>query len=76
MRASPRLLLPLPLLLALAVSNGAYAQQQPGGPPPPPPAVTVVSLKAETVTLTRELPGRTNPYRVAEVRPQVSGIIQ
>jgi len=76
MRAPSKILLPLPLLLALAVSNGAYAQQQPGGPPPPPPAVTVVSLKAETVTLTRELPGRTNPYRVAEVRPQVSGIIQ
>lgn len=76
MRASPRLLLPLPLLFALAVSNGVRAQQQPGGPPPPPPAVTVVSLKAETVTLTRELPGRTHPYLVAEVRPQVSGIIK
>jgi len=26
--------------------------------------------------LTKELPGRTSPYRVAEIRPQVSGIIQ
>lgn len=46
-------------------------------PPPqmPPAAVTVVTLKAEPVTLTRELPGRTNPYLVAEVRPQVTGIV-
>ena len=36
----------------------------------------MVTLKPETVTLTRELPGRTNPYLVAEVRPQVSGIIE
>ncbi len=41
----------------------------------PPPAVTVVTLKAQPVTLSRELPGRTTPYRVAEVRPQVTGII-
>ena len=75
MRASLRFLLPLPFLLAGAVYNEVHAQQ-PGGPPPPPPAVTVVTLKAETLTLTRELPGRTHPYVVAEIRPQVSGIIQ
>lgn len=39
-------------------------------------AVTVVTLKTEPVTLTRELPGRAVPSLVAEVRPQVSGIIQ
>lgn len=38
--------------------------------------VTVVTLQPQTVTLTRELPGRTSPYLVAEVRPQVSGIIK
>lgn len=74
-RASLRFLLPLLLLFTSVVSNDACAQQ-PGGPPLPPPAVTVVTLKAETVTLTRELPGRTKPYLVAEVRPQVSGIIK
>ncbi|MBW3566539.1 MAG: efflux RND transporter periplasmic adaptor subunit, partial [Proteobacteria bacterium] len=42
----------------------------------PPPAVTVVTLDAGPVTLTRELPGRTNPFLVAEVRPQVSGVIK
>ena len=41
-----------------------------------PAAVTVVTLKSETVTLTRELPGRTSPFLVAEVRPQVSGIVK
>jgi len=49
-------------------------------PPPPaaPPAmeVGVVTLQPQTVTLTRELPGRTSPYLVAEVRPQVGGIVK
>jgi membrane fusion protein (multidrug efflux system) len=38
--------------------------------------VTVVTLEAEPVTLTRELPGRTSAFLVAEVRPQVSGIVK
>lgn len=40
------------------------------------PEVTVVTLKAQRVTLTRELPGRTTAYLVADVRPQVSGIVE
>lgn len=39
------------------------------------PEVGVVTLKAEPFILTAVLPGRTRPFRVAEVRPQVSGII-
>lgn len=66
---------PLALALALTACSDA-GSQQPGQPPQPPPAVTVVTLQPEAVTLTRELPGRTTPYLVAEVRPQVSGIIQ
>ncbi len=42
----------------------------------PAPEVTVFTMKAAPVALTRELPGRTNASLVAEVRPQVSGIIQ
>lgn len=38
--------------------------------------VTVVTLSAEAITLTRELPARTSPYLIAEVRPQASGIVQ
>ena len=41
-----------------------------------PPAVDVVTLRAQPVTLTREVPGRTRASQIAEVRPQVSGIIR
>jgi membrane fusion protein (multidrug efflux system) len=50
-----------------------------GGPPQggyPPPAVTVVTLKPQEVSLTRDLPGRVSAFLVAEVRPQVSGIVK
>ena len=40
------------------------------------PDVGVVTLHNEDVLLSSDLPGRTSAYRVAEVRPQVSGIIQ
>ena len=39
------------------------------------PLVGVVTLQPQPFTLTSELPGRTSAYRVAEVRPQVNGII-
>ncbi|MBM9614967.1 efflux RND transporter periplasmic adaptor subunit [Desulfobulbus rhabdoformis] len=42
----------------------------------PPQEVGVVTLKKEPVELSVELPGRTAAFRIAEVRPQVSGIIQ
>ncbi|WP_249138233.1 efflux RND transporter periplasmic adaptor subunit [Phenylobacterium montanum] len=35
----------------------------------------VVTLKTEAVTLTSELPGRTAPYEISDVRPQVGGIV-
>jgi membrane fusion protein, multidrug efflux system len=41
-----------------------------------PPEVGVVLVRAQNVALSTELPGRTSAYEVAEVRPQVSGIIQ
>jgi membrane fusion protein (multidrug efflux system) len=40
------------------------------------PAVTVVTVQPESVPVTTELPGRTTPYLVAELRPQVSGIVK
>lgn len=39
------------------------------------PQVGVVTIQPQAFTLTSELPGRTSAYRVAEVRPQVNGII-
>lgn len=44
-------------------------------PHPQIPEVSVIKITTEEVMLTTELPGRTNPYRIAEIRPQVSGII-
>ncbi len=38
--------------------------------------VGIYTVKAEALTLTTDLPGRTSAFRVAEVRPQVSGILQ
>jgi membrane fusion protein, multidrug efflux system len=42
---------------------------------PPPPAVDVVTLHAQPVTLTTDLPGRTSAYRTAAVIPQVNGVL-
>jgi len=69
----------LPVFLAtlgalLVLTACGHKQQAP--PPPPPPAVKVVTLQTQPVSLTTELPGRTVAYRVAEIRPQVSGVIQ
>lgn len=47
-----------------------------GAAGPPPAEVGVVVLEAKPVTLTRELAGRTSPFLVAEVRPQVSGVVK
>jgi membrane fusion protein (multidrug efflux system) len=45
-------------------------------PPPPVPEVAIVTVKTEQVVLTTDLPGRTSAYAMAEIRPQVGGIIQ
>ncbi len=47
-----------------------------GPPPMGPPSVTVMTIQSQPVTLEVDLPGRTNPFQVSEVRPQISGIIQ
>ena len=45
-------------------------------PPMGPPEVGVVVVQPQRVALTTELSGRTSAFLVAEVRPQVGGIIQ
>jgi len=45
-------------------------------PSPKGPEVAVVTVQPERVVVTTELPGRTSPFRIAEIRPQVSGLIQ
>ena len=50
---------------------------KPNGPPQgAAPEVVVQVMKTERVSITTELPGRTSAFLIAEVRPQVSGIIQ
>jgi membrane fusion protein (multidrug efflux system) len=41
-----------------------------------PPEVSVVTIQPQRVALTTELSGRTAPYLIAEVRPQVGGIVK
>ena len=44
--------------------------------PAPAPEVGIVTIEPREVKLTTELPGRTSAHLVAEIRPQVNGIIQ
>ena len=62
--------------LVLAAALLAACAKKAPPPPPPPLAVKVITLTPQTVSLTTDLPGRTVPYKVAEIRPQVSGVIQ
>lgn len=68
------------LPLAMLVLSGSFllsgcGEEQKQGGEMPPPDVKVVTLKAAPLTVSTELPGRTSAYRIAEVRPQVGGII-
>ncbi|CAM5424382.1 efflux RND transporter periplasmic adaptor subunit [Thauera sp. WB-2] len=42
---------------------------------PQAPAVTVITVQPESVPMVVELPGRTTPSLIAELRPQVTGIL-
>jgi membrane fusion protein (multidrug efflux system) len=65
---------PLVAAVALAVTLSGCKKEE-AAPPPPTPQVGVVTLHPQTFTLTADLPGRITAFRVAEVRPQVDGII-
>ena len=60
-------------LLCVALLGGCS-----NGKPPAqkaPPEVMTISVEKESVLLTSDFPGRTSAYRVAEIRPQVNGVI-
>ncbi|MFO1406858.1 MAG: efflux RND transporter periplasmic adaptor subunit [Steroidobacteraceae bacterium] len=65
-------LLSVSIAVAVAACGGPAGGPPPGGPVP----VTVVTLAAAPVTLARDLPGRTSAWLVADVRPQVTGIVK
>jgi membrane fusion protein (multidrug efflux system) len=55
--------------------SGCSKKEDAAAAAPPPPQVGVVTIQPQAYTLISDLPGRTTAYRVAEVRPQVNGII-
>lgn len=64
------------LLLATVAACGSddSARANPGGPAKP-VEVGVLTIEPQPITLTKELPGRTSAFRVAEVRARVNGIV-
>ena len=73
-RATPALLGGLLLLAACDQAPGPGAAN--AAPAAPPPEVTVVTLRHQPASVTTVLPGRTAAFRVAEVRPQVGGVLR
>jgi len=65
-------ILAISILLSGCGKQNAAAQKPQAGPP----EVGIVTIQPQRVALTTELPGRTTPLLIAEVRPQVGGIIQ
>ena len=63
-------------LLVTAGLTAACGKKQPPMPQQGPPEVSVVTIQPQRVTLTTELSGRTAPFMIAEVRPQVGGIVK
>ncbi|OZI19075.1 efflux transporter periplasmic adaptor subunit [Bordetella genomosp. 9] len=59
----------------LALTLAACGKKDNAAPAAAKPTVGVVTVQAQPVSLTTELPGRTSAFRVAEVRPQVNGIV-
>ncbi len=73
---------PLPALIATVAAAfvlaacGEKAADTAAQPAPPPPEVSVITATVQSVPMMLELPGRTAPFMIAELRPQVGGIIQ
>src|SRR4029077_6920120 len=64
-----------PLATAAVMLLAACGQQRSSPVNRAAPRVSVVTLPAQSVPMSSQLPGRVAAYRTAEVRPQVSGIV-
>ena len=70
----------LPTVLVAAVASAALVAC--GDAPKPPvvftgtPEVRAITVQPQQLALTTELPGRVAPIQIAEVRPQVTGLVQ
>ncbi len=65
----------LSVILSGIVLLGGCDRRAQSGPPPAVPEVATVTIQPQQVVLTTELPGHTSPYCIAEIRPQVNGLI-
>lgn len=61
-------------VFAVLLLSGCESKKAP--PPAGPAEVAFVTVRSERVLLTTEMPGRINAYLVAEIRPQVNGLLQ
>jgi len=61
-------------LLAICLAFTGCRDEKPK-PDTGPPDVSIVTLQTEAVNLSTELPGRTSPFAISDVRPQINGII-
>lgn len=75
-RSAPPFSTALGSAFAAALLLSACGGDAAAPPQRPPVEVAVVTLTPEPLTLSRELPARITPSQVAEVRPQVSGIVK
>jgi len=67
----------LPAILFAVLLLGGCDRAPQGGPPPHrTPEVGFITIAPTSITLTMELPGHVWPNMIAEVRPQVGGILQ
>lgn len=64
------------ILLLVATMLLSACGRKPQSQAAPVPEVVTMTVQSEKQLLTTELPGRTSSYLVAEIRPQVNGIIQ
>src|SRR5258707_13461942 len=62
------------LILASFVLTAACSHKS-APPPPPPPEVAVLTLQTQHVVIVTELPARAAAFRIAKIRPQVTGAI-
>ena len=63
------------LAVAAALTLAGCGKQEAPAAPKSVPQVGVVVVKAQQIAVTTVLPGRTSPYQIAEVRPQIGGIV-
>jgi membrane fusion protein (multidrug efflux system) len=72
MRSVPRYTAVAAAVLTLTLLNACGDKP---APPPPPPTVAFVTVAPGTLTLSSELPGRTEASRIAQVRARTAGIV-